>query len=47
MSDRFELQDEIQALQDIENYNIQNGHDPNSEDITALLEGKYYVAFVL
>jgi condensin complex subunit 1 len=40
MSDRFELQDEIQALQDIENYNIQNDHDPNSEDMAALLEGK-------
>ena len=35
----FELQDEIQALQDIESYIIQNEHDFTVEDPGALLEG--------
>ncbi|KAJ8693502.1 condensin complex non-SMC subunit Cnd1 [Pleurotus ostreatus] len=38
MGDSFELQDEIQALQDVENYNIPSEHDPQSEDIERLLE---------
>jgi len=38
----FDLQDEIQALQDIDHYHIENEHDVASMDIRAvavLLEG--------
>ncbi|KAF4564796.1 Condensin complex subunit [Pleurotus pulmonarius] len=38
MGDSFELQDEIQALQDVENYSIPSEHDPQSEDVERLLE---------
>lgn len=40
MADSFELQDEIQAILDLESYNISNEHDPSSEDPVRLLEGK-------
>jgi hypothetical protein len=36
----FELLDELQALSDIPNYEIPNEHDPESEDVDKLLEGK-------
>ncbi|KAF7983455.1 hypothetical protein HWV62_21732 [Athelia sp. TMB] len=35
----FELQDELQALQDLESYDIPNEHDISSEDPAALLAG--------
>ena len=35
----FELQDELQALQDIESYRIESDHDFSSEDPEPLLEG--------
>ncbi|KAG0695301.1 non-SMC mitotic condensation complex subunit 1-domain-containing protein [Suillus ampliporus] len=38
MSVSFELQDELQALQDIANYDIPNEHDPNSTDPGPLLQ---------
>lgn len=38
MSVSFELQDELQALQDIENYDIPNEQDPNSHDPGPLLQ---------
>ena len=37
----FELQDELQALQDIESYSFENDHDFSSEDPEPLLEGAY------
>lgn len=40
MSDDFELQDEIQQLQDIHSYIIPNEHDLHSENPVQLLEGK-------
>ncbi|KAF8623362.1 hypothetical protein AX17_007440 [Amanita inopinata Kibby_2008] len=40
MTVSFELQDELQALADIESYEIPNEHDPGTEDIARLLEGK-------
>lgn len=39
MGDRFELQDEIQAVQDLETYVITNEHDVHSTDPAALLAG--------
>ncbi|EGO04014.1 hypothetical protein SERLA73DRAFT_69808 [Serpula lacrymans var. lacrymans S7.3] len=39
MSASFELQDELQALQDLETYDIQNEHDIHSSDPAHLLEG--------
>lgn len=39
MGDAFELQDELQALQDMETYEIPNEHDIHSTDPGALLEG--------
>jgi condensin complex subunit 1 len=41
MTVNFDLQDELQALSDIQNYEIPNEHDPDSEDVERLLEGKY------
>ena len=41
----FELQDEIQALQDIQSYVIQNEHDIHTEDPGALLEGAYLATY--
>jgi condensin complex subunit 1 len=38
MSVAFELQDELQALQDIANYEIPNEHDPHSTDPGPLLQ---------
>lgn len=38
--DSFELQDEINSLQDYETYEIPNDHDFASEDPQRLLEGK-------
>ncbi|OJA20254.1 hypothetical protein AZE42_02694 [Rhizopogon vesiculosus] len=38
MSVAFELQDELQALQDIANYDIPNEHDPHSTDPGPLLQ---------
>lgn len=38
MSVSFELQDELQALQDIPNYDIPNEQDPNSHDPGPLLQ---------
>jgi hypothetical protein len=38
--DSFELQDEIQALQDIQNYSIPNEYDIHSEDPARLLAGE-------
>ncbi|PFH48881.1 hypothetical protein AMATHDRAFT_64397 [Amanita thiersii Skay4041] len=35
----FELQDELQALADVQSYDIPNEHDPESEDVQKLLEG--------
>lgn len=35
----FELQDEIQAILDPENYNIPNEHDFHSENPAPFLEG--------
>ena len=43
----FELQDEIQALQDIENYSIPNEHDIHSEDPAALLAGTVFAIDVV
>ena len=40
MPDTFDLQEEIQALQDLETYEITNEHDIYSEDPGALLEGQ-------
>jgi hypothetical protein len=40
--DSFELQDEIQALQDIQSYDIPNEHDIHSEDPAPLLEGRLH-----
>ena len=37
MGDRFELQDEIQAVQDLDTYIISNEHDVHSTDPAALL----------
>jgi condensin complex subunit 1 len=34
----FELQDELQALQDIANYDISNEHDPHRTDPGPLLQ---------
>ncbi|KAJ7219999.1 non-SMC mitotic condensation complex subunit 1-domain-containing protein [Mycena pura] len=39
MADSFELRDELQALQDIDTYNITNEHDLTSENPARLLEG--------
>jgi hypothetical protein len=39
MGDGFDLSDEIEALQDIHNYIIQNEHDLHSENPAHLLEG--------
>ncbi|KII87644.1 hypothetical protein PLICRDRAFT_643063 [Plicaturopsis crispa FD-325 SS-3] len=39
MGDEFDLQDELQALQDLRTYNIPNEHDIHSEDPAPLLEG--------
>lgn len=39
MPTAFELQDELQALQDLESYDIPNEHDISSEDPAALLAG--------
>jgi len=36
----FELQDEIQALQDLDSYEIRHHHDFSSEGPEALLEGE-------
>jgi condensin complex subunit 1 len=36
----FDLQDEIQALRDVQNYEIPNEHDIQTEDPARLLEGK-------
>jgi condensin complex subunit 1 len=36
----FDLADEIEALQDIHNYIIQNEHDLHSENPAHLLEGE-------
>lgn len=41
MPDAFELQDELQALQDMETYEIPNEHDIHSTDPGALLEGEH------
>jgi condensin complex subunit 1 len=38
MSASFELQDELQELQDIANYDIPNEQDPNSHDPGPLLQ---------
>jgi condensin complex subunit 1 len=38
MSVSFELQDELQALQDIANYEIPNEQDPNNNDPGPLLQ---------
>jgi condensin complex subunit 1 len=38
MSGTFELQDELQALQDIANYDISNEFDPHSTDPGPLLQ---------
>ncbi|KAF8644919.1 hypothetical protein AX16_008201 [Volvariella volvacea WC 439] len=38
MADGFELQEELQHLQNISEYDIPNEHDPNSEDPLRLLE---------
>jgi len=35
----FELQDELQAILDTQNYNITNEHDLTTEDPAHLLEG--------
>ena len=35
----FELQDELQALQDLESYRIESDHDFSSQDPDPLLEG--------
>jgi condensin complex subunit 1 len=40
MSPSFELRDEIEALQDIPNYEIPNEHEVHSGDTGPLLEGK-------
>ena len=39
----FELQDELQALQDIESYVIQHERDFTVEDPRALLEGAFFL----
>lgn len=36
----FELQDELQALQDMESYDIEHDHDFSNEDPEMLLEGR-------
>lgn len=38
----FELQDELQACFDIQNYNIPNEHDIHTEEPGPLLEGTYH-----
>ncbi|KAL0945257.1 hypothetical protein HGRIS_000767 [Hohenbuehelia grisea] len=38
MANDFELQEELQALQDVSSYNIPNEHDPATDDIERLLE---------
>lgn len=40
MPDAFDLQEETQALQDLETYEIPNEHDVYNEDPGALLEGQ-------
>ena len=40
MVSNFELQDELQALADVQNYEIPNERDPESEDVDKLLEGQ-------
>lgn len=39
MSFSFELQDEVQSLQEIESYEIPHEHDLETEDLVPLLEG--------
>ncbi|KAJ7183082.1 non-SMC mitotic condensation complex subunit 1 [Mycena filopes] len=39
MAQAFELRDELQALQDVDTYNIPHDHDLSSEDPARLLEG--------
>ncbi|KAJ7211815.1 non-SMC mitotic condensation complex subunit 1-domain-containing protein [Mycena haematopus] len=39
MADSFDLRDELQALQDIDTYNIPHDHDLSSENPARLLEG--------
>lgn len=45
MGDEFDLQDELQALQDLRTYNIPNEHDIHSEDPAPLLEGTVSTVF--
>ncbi|KAK2461131.1 hypothetical protein APHAL10511_006658 [Amanita phalloides] len=40
MTINFELQDELQALADVQNYEISHEHDPETEDMGRLLEGE-------
>jgi hypothetical protein len=40
MADTFDLQDHIQALQDIENYEIPGEEDLRDDGAAGLLEGK-------
>ena len=37
----FELQDELQGLQELDGYRIEHDHDFSTEDPEALLEGEY------
>lgn len=39
MTFSFELQDELQSLQEIDSYEIPHEHDPETEDPERLLEG--------
>jgi len=41
MSFNFELQDELQALANVQSYEIPNERDPDSEDVDKLLEGEF------
>lgn len=43
MPDAFDLQEETQALQDLEAYEIPNEHDIYNEDPGALLEGASHI----
>lgn len=37
----FDLQEELQNLQNLNEYEIPNEHDPSSEDPVRLLEGEH------
>jgi condensin complex subunit 1 len=43
MADGFELADEIEALQDVQNYIIPNEHDIHSQNPAHILEGQLFL----